>query len=82
MRVAGHCVLAEPGADLGTGVLIDLPVGRLPHRHEEHHVELELRAGLLSADQVPQMWRVEDATEDSRPQGYSRTWPEPSITNL
>ncbi len=72
-----------PRPDLRPRIARDLPVGRLAHRYQPHHVEPQSPVCLLGAQEVAQMRGVEGAAEDPYAQAaYSLIWPEPSTTNL
>ena len=61
--VAGHRGLAERHAHVRARVVDRLLVRRRVHRQQQHAVEPELRAGLLRADQVADVRRVERPAE-------------------
>ena len=81
--VVRHRQLHHLEPRLGAGVVVERPVRRLADRHEHDPVELQLDQRLLRANQMAEVRRVECSSEDAYAQtGYSRTCPEPSITNL
>jgi hypothetical protein len=65
MLVRRRGQLAHPQAMLDAGVGLDLLVRRLVHRRQQYALEVELHEGLLRADQVPDVRRVEGPAEDA-----------------
>ena len=53
--------------DLGPRVVLDLLVRRPPGHHQQHPVQLELPARLLSEQKMSHMGRVEGAAQDPDP---------------
>jgi hypothetical protein len=63
--VAGDRLAAELEPILGARVVFKLLMRRLPGRYQDDAVQAELEVGLLSADQVTYMRRVEGPAEDA-----------------
>ncbi len=63
--VAGNGLAAELEPVAGARVVLELLVRRLAGGYEHHAVEAELKVGLLCADQVAYMRRVEGPAEDA-----------------
>ena len=62
---------AELEPVIGPGLVLDRLVRRNTGRNQHHAVKLEFTVGLLRADEVTKMWRIERTAENSHPHDAS-----------